>query len=113
VCLTLFANCDTVEVCQMVEVDAVHVQVEELSQSPYRVFPNPIKDELFLQSPDNFYGLQQLELYNIEGKLIYQEDPSGKLHQSKIRICAKDLSAGMYYLKVVFEDKTYSQKVVK
>ncbi len=113
VCMTIFANCSTVEVCQDVEVTEVGVGVTDLSESPYRVFPNPVVDDIVIQSPTNFMGLQQIELFDATGKLLLQQEAGGELHQSQIWVAGKNLPGGMYYLKLRFDGVVYGVKVVK
>lgn len=112
VCLTLYANCDTVQTCQTVNVDKV-TDVKELENSPCSIFPNPVEDLLFVQSPDNLFGLQLVEIYNVEGKLLYSKNPSGKLHQSQLSIPVGQLTDGMYFLKLHFAADIYSVRFVK
>lgn len=74
---------------------------------PYRLFPNPVKDQLHLHySPD--VTPEQVELYDIQGRLV-------SIQSSNLEnINVEQLPTGTYTLHVVMKDgKSYSDKVVK
>ena len=74
---------------------------------PYNFYPNPAKEQLYMQfSPD--VQPAQIELYDLQGRLVRSQS---KAFES---IDMSQLPAGTYTLRVTMEDgKTYSDKVVK
>lgn len=93
----------------MMLVDDENVGTSETANlfRPYRLFPNPVKDQLHLHySPD--VTPKRVELYDIQGRLI-------SIQSSNLEhINVEQLPTGTYMLHVVMKDgKSYSDKVVK
>ena len=74
---------------------------------PYAFYPNPAKEQLYMQfSPD--VQPKQIELYDLQSRLVSTQS---KAFES---IDMRQLPAGTYTLRVTLEDgKAYSDKVVK
>lgn len=81
------------------------VAVKNVSKPSFRVYPNPVKNELRISSKEN---IVLVELYNIEGRLVLKANkPSSKLNVGV-------LPSGVYSLKATTASgKTYYQKVFK
>ena len=74
---------------------------------PYFVYPNPVRDKLFMHfSPD--ITPTQIELYDLQGRLV-------KTQRNGLEsLNLQGLSAGQYVMKVTLENgKVFSDKVVK
>ena len=69
---------------------------------PMRIYPNPVNDVLTIDMQDAMYGILNIEISNVLGKVMLRkipEVPSG----GDIQIDVRHLSAGMYWLKCRLE----------
>ena len=78
--------------------------VNELNQGGLvKVFPNPTQESITIEVSDRITGIGRLELFNIQGQRIslinLQSVPSQQVN-------LRELTAGMYYLRVILDDKT-------
>lgn len=80
-------------------------QTEKLQKS--LVYPNPFNDELKIKS---FYGKGQLTLYSSIGQKIMNESTN---HQGEGLINTKDLSPGIYILKLTNNTTEETIRIVK
>ncbi len=73
-------------------------------------FTNPVENELTVRLPNNA-RLQQLQLFDLQGKLVYQNNTP---HQTHFVISTEQLKTGVYFLSVQTQDGNHqSYKVVK
>ena len=75
--------------------------IENIESKNMHIYPNPVKDELFIQSATE---INKIEIYDITGKQMF----TGNLTNGKSINIAK-LPAGIYILKL----DNYSEKFVK
>lgn len=74
-------------------------------QNHLSIYPNPVEDELFIESPS---VIKELKLYDSTFKLV--ED----LHYSPKSIRTDKIQNGIYFLMITTEDeKVYYRKVIK
>lgn len=78
----------------------------EVKQPDLHVYPNPFKDWLFFELPNNAKA-ELVELKSVEGKLLY----SAKSGSNKLNI--SNLGDGVYILSVKSGQRVYQHKVVK
>jgi len=71
------------------------------------VYPNPFKDDLSIQTSGS--REYSLELITISGRTIYQSKMEGNFH----RINLKELSSGIYFVRVKSDDFVSVRKVIK
>ncbi len=81
----------------------------DLNNEHTRVYPNPVTDELIVESI--FGELTAVELYTIDGKKI--SPPHKKETNSKIVIQSETLDKGLYFVRIQAQGKVYTQKIVK
>lgn len=78
--------------------------VEEEAQE-FKIFPNPVQNELIIQSTEDF---DAFSIFNLDGKMIR----SGALKASTILL--EDLETGIYFIELHGESgKTAQQKFIK
>lgn len=70
-----------------------------------RVFPNPVKDVLTIQSPGDH--LEKVEVYGVQGKRLKS------LSKNLERIDMQGFGPGVYFLKVYSDEGTSEEKIVK
>lgn len=75
------------------------------SQTGFTIYPNPVKDELFIESSNE---MDQIFILSIDGRLIHSEKISG---QKKI-IQLSDFNKGIYHLRIKQKEKIFSHKFV-
>ncbi len=75
-----------------------------------RIFPNPTKDAITLQS-NNAQGLTQLAIRDILGKVIRTIDL--RLFNQQQTIDVSNLSSGVYFFQVISESSSESIRVIK
>lgn len=79
-------------------------QEKEMEQTTTRVFPNPVKDILYLEIENQ---IEKAEIYDISGRLL-------KLFPSPDnQINVSDLKSGLYLLKVFIAGASEQQKIIK
>ena len=76
----------------------------------YRVYPNPVFRDLFVQSPKINDGDFTLELYSIKGELINTECLEGGSNQ--FRIDVSSLKSGVYVVRLISASGRYSEEVI-
>jgi PKD repeat protein len=81
------------------------VGVDELSQSAIKVYPNPVKDVMNVETGSN---IQSIQLFNVTGQMVVNKQVDGKT----VTLSTSSLKAGIYMLKVVTENGTIERKVV-
>jgi len=92
----------------------VLVGIEELENPDANllVFPNPAKGKVYLKM-ENTSGIDyQIVMYDINGKTLYNDYiPADKL-ASGISLDLSMCGSGIYMLKVISENYTYSKKLI-
>lgn len=84
------------------------LSVEEANFETIKVYPNPVKDMLYLQLPTAFKS-SQVTIFDVTGKLILQKTLT--IPQENIDIAA--LSSGLYILNLQSEQESFSVKLIK
>ena len=76
---------------------------EQVSQE-ISIYPNPAKENIFINisEKENF----KVEIYSIEGKYISESKNSNK-------ISIQNLAEGIYFARIISENKTYVKKFIK
>ena len=73
---------------------------------PFNMYPNPVNDELFIDTPLLDY---ELSVYNIHGQLLVSDaNCSGSQ-----TLNFSDFPSGMYLLKVISQTKVTVFKIIK
>lgn len=86
------------------EVTITNTKNLSLVAQKVEVFPNPMKDVLFINTPD--LELERIELFNQLGAKI-------ATYQGVTSIGTKDLLNGIYFIKVTTKEGTTTKRVVK
>lgn len=82
--------------------------ISEAKRLRFDMYPNPASDELTIQLPSGS-EVASVEFYDYLGRLALTE----KISQTSNHINVQDLSAGIYILKVLADDKIGTQKFIK
>jgi len=90
--------------------DPLSVENEIISNS-FDIFPNPVENFINIKNPDNS-SPRSVSLFDMSGKLIYFSE-SLDSENNKSTVSAAELRKGMYFITVVYAEKTYSRKFIK
>ena len=84
--------------------------VEKISRSDIEIFPNPVKDKLFINVKND--KLFFVEIYNLEGRMIQKINEFEKENNGySFNICF--LKSGNYILKIKTNNDLISKKIIK
>ena len=81
--------------------DLAHNDVPENEENAISVYPNPVRDRLSVRGED----IQLVEVYNIVGQQV--------MTSTETTLELGDLTAGIYFVRVVADGNTVTQRVVK
>ena len=84
---------------------------EEILQSKFiKIYTNPAQEKFTIYS-ENRSNLKEVKIYNILGKIIYQNQPKSNILEVK----NKEFKSGMYLVKTVLQDNLvfFSKLIVK
>ena len=81
--------------------DLAHNDVSETEVERFSVYPNPVKDKLFVKAEN----LQSVEVYNLVGQQVAVT--------SEAVVEMGDLMQGIYFVRITSEGKTVTKRIVK
>ncbi|MFC2096296.1 right-handed parallel beta-helix repeat-containing protein [Bacteroidota bacterium] len=83
--------------------------IGDITTQKIAVYPNPAKDQLFIEFGENLSTLKDIKIYDMVGVLIYNQtnEFSGKLD-----INLSNYSAGTYNLVIQYENKIFHKLIV-
>ncbi len=79
------------------------LQINEMENMNFHIYPNPTKDKIHVSSD---LQIQKLEIYNFQGQLLLELNPSDEIDLSKY-------STGVYYLRIFSDETIFVKKVIK
>ena len=80
------------------------------NKTSVNVFPNPSSDRFYFEINDVNRNGYELYIYNIHGQLISIKNSDS---ENLIEFDASDLTFGVYFYKLINNDKIYSGKIIK
>ena len=80
--------------------------LQEYFGSPFLIYPNPAKDKIHIKTTINSIESGQISIYSSNGFLIETRECCNTT------ICLKNLTAGVYFLRLRLNDFYYHEKVV-
>lgn len=85
------------------------------NENNFNVFPNPFDDDLFIAYNSTDTQRVQIELYDLTGKKIIEEDniPRQKGYNSFILYNLSALKKGIYFVRIMSGNKISTKKVIK
>ena len=85
--------------------------VRNIENSPFRVYPNPASDKLFvINSKNNGEGVNSIRIISSEGRTVYNKNLEDS-RQSRINIA--HIPAGIYVVEIQTEVGSYRGKLIK
>ena len=82
----------------------VYTGVDESESETMSIYPNPARDFIFVGENMNL-PLQSVEIYNVTGQKV--------ISSTETEINVSGLESGIYFVRVVAEGKTVTQRIVK
>ncbi len=98
---------DCIDTSNCIHVTAGETGIEELKSLGFSVYPNPVSDQLTIQSTNTLLSFL-IEVTTVDGQLIYTET-----HSSGDKLSTQRWNAGFYFLKIVSGEKSYVTRIVK
>ncbi|MBR4970158.1 MAG: T9SS type A sorting domain-containing protein, partial [Paludibacteraceae bacterium] len=77
--------------------------VEDLSSSAQRIYPNPVKDCLYIENGES---CTEVELLSADGKVLRRE-------KGRKKLSLEGLHSGIYTLRLKNRDNVYINKIIK
>ena len=84
------------------------INIPEPNENTISFFPNPTSGVFIIFFPENFRK-GKIEIYNVMGEKIYIDVVDG---ESKKEINFKNISAGIYFVKVFDVEKSFCKKLI-
>lgn len=82
---------------------------QHASEQKMLVYPNPVNDYLYIFVSSG--AIKNISVYDISGKLVYQDLISSSIKETKLNLSFLD--KGSYLIKVQTNDKVYVEKIIK
>lgn len=95
-------------VCEMTEPCTVGIETMN-DDKMFDIFPNPAKDQITIQRCSKSTVPETIALFDMKGKCLYQTHFEGV----EIIIPLKNISNGLYLLKITGKDRIFTKKIVK
>jgi len=80
------------------------VGVEEASQNGIKVYPNPVKDVVTIESNS---GIQLVQIFNVTGQMVMNQQTDSKT----VTLNTTSLRSGIYFMKVTTENGSFDKKI--
>lgn len=87
-----------------IEISNQNMNVSEYESSPFKVYPNPVSNELFIQSD---ILVDEIRVFSITGKLVQTYGTGTR------QLDMSDLNEGIYIVSIVSADVTTTLRVVR
>ncbi|HEX9826483.1 MAG TPA: T9SS type A sorting domain-containing protein [Flavobacteriaceae bacterium] len=82
--------------------------IQDFNKQNVKVYPNPVKDKLFLNSQEN---IKNVVIYDVNGRLLSQSTLIGDYTKKDIDV--SHLAKGVYFLRLRSDIQAYTLKIIK
>lgn len=90
-----------------------HVFFETGIVRAFSVYPNPATNEVTIQLPANIDGRAAVIVTDVNGRQVMQQQMMIPVSQTNAKLALKDLTPGMYNLRLEINGEVYSAKLLK
>jgi len=81
------------------------------SANSYSVYPNPVKDELYIMTNNNQASIERIEIYDLVGEVVFQQT---LVAGNKTVFDVHSLPAGIYFIVAIDrENNSVTKKIIK
>ena len=93
-------------------VNAIHVGLQD--ENPLSIYPNPAAEYLKVDFEFENAVVPEIKIYDLTGKMILHFDKAFILNQDRYKadLDISDLNTGIYFVKVIQGEQTWSEKLV-
>lgn len=89
------------------------LNTEELVLETFNVYPNPVQDELIIRWNEGISIPENLEFYDLSGKLIHTINPlEHKIENNAIRVNVGNLNSGVYFVHIELKTQREIVRIV-
>jgi len=85
----------------------------QLSPEQLEVFPNPVVDDITIRMNNELRGAMAYEIVSVHGKQVYNGTLEKPGENYEFKVPARDLKAGLYFIKIWNENQLYLSKFIK
>lgn len=87
--------------------------IAETQNGKIKFFPNPVIDEMQINYESTSAGILRLEIFNVQGKLVYQEMINSQNGTNNLSFNLSQLHKGLYLCRLNGKDKFETVKFIK
>ena len=85
----------------------------QLSPEQLEVFPNPVMSDITIRMNNELRGEMAYEIVSVHGKQVFNGTIEKPGETFEFKVTARDLTAGLYFIKIWNENQLYLSKFVK
>ncbi|MEO6166468.1 MAG: T9SS type A sorting domain-containing protein [Chitinophagales bacterium] len=86
--------------------------VSSKSEMSFSAWPNPAADQLYITLSNTAEGAVKVQLMDMFGRQVMVTDMGGSKEEQTIKFNLKELSSGMYIVRVLNGENRMEQKVM-
>nr|WP_294904251.1 T9SS type A sorting domain-containing protein [uncultured Lacibacter sp.] len=90
-----------------------HLFFEVAERKTFQLYPNPAKDDVTIYLPANFTGKTRIVVTDITGRQLINQQLFISSLQNRVPVSVKQLSAGIYNIRLENKEESYSAKLLK
>jgi len=99
ICLTVTNSCGSDTLCKTVDLsDTSTIGISNLSLQSFKIYPNPFKDKLNIELPENISGKVTLKVHNVVGEMIFETRVTNGI--KPIVLDMSRYSEGIYWISI-------------
>jgi hypothetical protein len=87
--------------------------IADMQNGKIKFFPNPVIDEMQINYESNSTGLLRLEIFDLQGKIVYQEMINSQNGTNNAKFDVSQLCKGLYLCRLIGKDKFETVKFIK
>jgi hypothetical protein len=87
--------------------------IADTQNGKIKFFPNPVIDEMQINYESNSTGLLRLEIFDLQGKIVYQEMINSQTGTNNAKFNVSQLCKGLYLCRLRGNDKFETVKFIK
>ncbi|MDY0085202.1 MAG: T9SS type A sorting domain-containing protein [Bacteroidales bacterium] len=91
---------------------ANETSVEEQFQQAFKLYPNPANDYIQLKIESANFQQARLEIYNIIGSKVYEQEITFGIDKQLITIQLEDFKSGLYFVKLIHDSNAFTQRLI-
>ncbi|MDO5341473.1 MAG: thiol protease/hemagglutinin PrtT [Bacteroidia bacterium] len=84
--------------------------VDENNLSEISIYPNPARDFVNIEIPENHGEIREMSLFDITGKLVRSENIENQSRTYTVSL--DDMQSGSYIMKLVLKDEIITKKII-